>query len=55
MKMFTMDPKADKGLADQDKNVLPEPENKEGEHAAEATEFMDDDLRMVEQPFNDRA
>ena len=51
MKMLTTDPKADKGLADQDKNVLPEPENNEGEHAAEATEFVDDDLRMVEQPF----
>jgi len=53
--MFTIDPKADKGLSDQDKNALPEPENKEDEHAAEATEFADDDLRMVEQPFNNRS
>ena len=51
MKAFTEDPKPDKGLSNQDKISLPEPENTAGNHDAEATEFLDEDLRMTEQPF----
>ncbi len=51
MNQLNNDPRPDKSVTDQEKNVLPDPENVLGNQAAEATEFLDEDLRMNDQPF----